>query len=118
MEEENAMSIDELNALHYTVAITLAGEQPPKNSDTQKERPDPDAHIKTKIEKVRKWIGRLTMANRNGMIKSTIKHILKGKSIQNQLQANKMKLAALTKKLRYRKSNRERYWSNKLHRHN
>ena len=57
------------------------------------------------------------MANRNGKIK-TIKRILKGKSIQTQLQANKMKLAALTKQLRYRKSNRERYQNNKLHRHN
>ena len=76
------MGIDELNALHYTVALTLAGEQPTKDSNKQKERPEPDAHIKTKIEKVRKWIGKLTMANRNGMIKPTIKHILKAKSIQ------------------------------------
>ena len=58
------------------------------------------------------------MANRNNISKANIKSYLKGQSIQTKLQHNKMKLAALTKKLRTRKSNRERYKNNCQYHHN
>ena len=98
------MNITELNALHYSAAVILTGTQ--KTCDNNpKDRPDPDEIIKKKIEQVRKWIGRLTMANRDGSSNMKIKNILKGQSIKTKLQNNKMKLAALTKKLRTRKTN-------------
>ena len=117
IKEENDIGIDELNSLHYTTAVILAGTHEPTEDEPTKERPDPDGIIKMKIEKVRKWIGKLTMAKRNGSL-NKVKHILKGQSIHTKLQANKMRLAALTKKLRTKKSTRERYKNNKLHRHN
>ena len=117
IKEENDIGIDELNSLHYTAAVILAGAHEPTDDEPTQERPDPDGIIKMKIEKVRKWIGKLTMAKRNGSL-NKVKHILKGQSIHTKLQANKMRLAALTKKLRTKKSTRERYKNNKLHRHN
>ena len=109
IKEEVDIGIDELNSLHYSAAVILSGKQKSYNKNPRKEKPDPDRMIHLQIEKVRKWIGRLTMANRNGVLNPKIKSILKGQPIQTKLQNLKMKLAALKKQLRTRKSNRERY---------
>ena len=53
------------------------------------------------------------MANKEGKVNKKVKTYLKGQPVQTKLQSNKMKLAALTKKLKTRKDNRERYQHNK-----
>ena len=117
VNEERYIGINELNSLHYTAAVVLAGEQNPFDKTQHKEKPDPDIHINKNIEKVRKWIGRMTMAKRNGLTPK-VENFLKGESIDHRIQNNKMKLAALSKKLRTRISNRERYRNNNLYRTN
>ena len=47
VEEENNMDITNLNALHYSAAVTLTGTQKPSNNNP-KDRPDPDEYIKKK----------------------------------------------------------------------
>jgi hypothetical protein len=115
---ENVMGIDELNSLHYTAAVILAGLPKPCDNTPKKEKLDPDEIIKAKIEKVRKVIGRLTMAKRNKKLSTKVATMLKGEPLDNELQSSKMKLAALTKKLKARKAYRERYQNNNLYRHN
>ena len=75
--ELREIGLHDLNALHYSAAVTLAGTQ--EITETSKQQPnDPDIKIKKQIENIRKWIGRLTMANRNGTKnKQKIEKILK-----------------------------------------
>ena len=112
--ELREIGLHDLNALHYSAAVTLAGTQEISKPNKQQQN-DPDIRIKKQIENIRKWIGRLTMANRNGTKnKQKIEKILKGNSITKTLQKYKMKLAAVTKRLRTRKANPKRQLNNKL----
>ena len=54
-----------------------------------------------------KWIGKLTMANKDGLIQK-VKRMLKCDTIRNIIHTNKTKLVVLSKKLRPRKANRDR----------
>jgi len=55
------IDLSNLNTLYYPAAIVLAGTNGP-NPNSKYTKMDPYASIKTQIEEVRKWIGKLTAA--------------------------------------------------------
>ena len=52
IEEETHIGIDELNALHYSSAVILAGLQKTFKTSPQMEKPDPDGMIKKRSNKL------------------------------------------------------------------
>ena len=51
-------NLTDLNSLHYAAAVTLAGERKPLPPRTNPHVPD--HALKEQIERIRKWIGRIT----------------------------------------------------------
>ena len=110
------LSITELNTLHYSAAVVLAGAV--RKPTQLRSRKDPDSWIKEQIEKVRKWIGKLTATSKNNKLTQKVRKFIGNRPIISVLIEQKMKLAALAKKLKVRVANRKRYTNNKLFRHN
>ena len=103
----------ELNALHYAVALTLAGAKDIKTSTT-KSKYNHNEIIDDEINKVRKWIGRITATAQNNRLTTKVKKYLKGRSVDTTLHQLKMKLDALCKRRKTQIANKTRFQNNRL----
>ena len=112
------ITLTDLNALHYSTAVVLAGLYEPTTPCDNTTKFDPDKTTNLKIEKIRKGIGRLTAASKNGIMTKAVKTLLNNKPIDNVLVTYRMQLAAISKFSRTKKSQRNRYQNNKLYRLN
>ena len=106
----------ELNALHHAAAITLAGAKEIKTAP--KPNHNPNEIIDEEINKVRKWIGRLTATADNTKLTPKVNKYLKGESAETVMHRLKMKLNALCKKRRTRIAAKARFQNNKLFKFN
>ena len=107
----------ELNTLQYATAVTIAGaSQTGDNKPVAEPTKDPDARIKTQIERTRKWLARLTSVAKGSKMTHKVKSILKKRTVQAAIQSYRMRLAAMCKTLRTKQNNRNRFRNNKLHR--
>lgn len=70
--------------------------------------------MKKQIEKVRKWVGKLTVISKGNKLTSEVIKFIKIKSVTSALNTQKMILVALVKKLNVRVANRKRYNNNNL----
>ena len=116
LKTKEPVTITELNTIHYAAAVALAGTV--NNQPKVKNLNDPDEIIKKKIKRVRKWIGKLTAATKNNTLTKQVKEFIGKDSVTTVLVTEKMKLAALAKKLRVKIEARKRYKNNKLYRCN
>ena len=107
-------NLTELNALHYAAATTLAGVRVINNTPSNPNY-NPDKYIDESINKVRKWIGRLTAAKSNIKLTPKVVKYLKGKKVDIVIHRLKMKLAALCRKKRTKTTTRARFQNNKLY---
>ena len=111
-------TLDDINSLQYATGSVLAGNiiPLPNPRQTQRQPRNPYKKIQRSIFKIRQLIGRLTSAinltiGKKG--KRKLNKLLKGQSYQDRLQVERMKLAALTKKIRTLKQKKERFINNK-----
>ena len=109
--------LTELNALHYAAAMTLAGVKETKTL-TPKHKHRTDEIGDEEINKVRKWIGKLTAAKMNNKITPQVTKYLKGEEIHTIIHRLTMKLDALCKRRRTKISSRSRFQSNRLFKSN
>ena len=120
IEKDEFITLTEINALHYSVAIVMAGETPPtlEKEKTNKDSDPTQTYINLKIEKIRKCIGRLTAASKSGIMTKKVKSLCKDKTTESTLVTYRMRLAAICKSARTKKSQRNRFQNNKMYRHN
>lgn len=97
-------NMTELNAFHYAATTTLAGVRVIKTTPSDSNY-NPDKYIDESIDKVIKWIGRMTSAKSNNMLTPKVIKYLNGDSVDTVLHRLKMKLAALCKKKRTKNAN-------------
>ena len=74
LRSRNDITITELNAIHYSAAVILAGTAI-NHTTTKRTKRDPDEIIKKKIIKVRKWIGKLTAINNGKRLTAPVKNL-------------------------------------------
>ena len=109
------ISLTDLNTLHYAAAISIAGITI-TGSEKPKTEFDPDAKIKKNIEDIRKTIGKLITIQKGGKISKKMERVIGKKDTESTLRTYHMRLAAQSKKLRTKNSNRNRFINNKLFR--
>ena len=100
LTKSHITNISDLNTMHYSAAAVLAGVIEKKEETNPTNLKDPDEPIKKKIDKTRKWIGRLSAVKQGSKLTKKVKTYLKKDTADITLTKLKMKLAALTKKLR------------------
>ena len=93
LKEFQIKNITHLNGIHYTATITLIGGKE-KKEPREKKAHNSQQYIRLKINKIRKWIGRLTAAKEK-ILTPKLKKFIKKDTIENALQKQKMRLAAL-----------------------
>ena len=115
LDRGKEITLTDLNTLHYAAAVSLAGTEL-TGSVTTETKVDPDAKMKKSIESIRKTIGRLIAIQRGGKISKKMEILIGKKDTESVLRIYHMRLAAQSKKLRTKNSNRNRFRNNKTFR--
>ena len=115
----NLESINDLNTLQYATAHVLSTPRNnTKHTNTHKKPTrNPYSKLERSIFKKRQLIGRLTNAKQNRMGKKglyKLKKITQDRSIQEQLQIERMKLSALCQKMKRMKAKKLRFINNNM----
>ena len=90
IDNHEEITLTKLNALHYSVAIVVAGEAPPLSEKDNTQTNPYQSETNLKIEKIRKGIGRLTAALKSGKVTKKVKTLCKDKSIETTLVTYRM----------------------------
>ena len=100
IENQEDMTLTELNALYYSVTIIISGVN---SNNIKRYTPefDLDQTTNLKIEKIRKSFGRLKVANKCGKMTKKVKTILKEKPIERMLVTYRMYLSSACKNFKF-----------------
>ena len=115
----NLESINDLNTLQYATAHVLSSltDNRKQYNTHVKPKRNPYSKLERSIFKKRQLIGRLTNANQNRMKKKglyKLKKIMQDRTIQEQLQIERMKLSALCQKMKRMKAKKIRFINNNM----